>query len=87
MRRRIIIVIVMIGAIAYWPWWFSGLLALIAIWRFGSGYELLLPAMLADLVYGMPLVGLLNFAFPATVLIAIAIVLSQGLVNRFSLRP
>ncbi|MFH1170578.1 MAG: hypothetical protein V1704_03400 [Candidatus Vogelbacteria bacterium] len=86
MRRRIIILVVLIVTVAYWPWWFSGLLALIAVWRFDSGYELLLPAILADLVYGLPLIGWLNFAFPATVLTAVAIALSKILVSRFFLR-
>ena len=87
MRRRIIILAVVIGAVAYLPWWVSALLVLIVIWRFNSSYELLLPAMLADLTYGRPLlIGWFNFAFPAVILTAIAIILSKILVNRFFLR-
>jgi hypothetical protein len=77
----------MIGAVAYLPWWASTLLVLIVIWRFDSGYELLLPAMLADLTYGLPLIDWLNFAFPATILTAITIALSKVLANRFFLQP
>lgn len=87
MRRRIIILIAIIGAVAYLPWWISGFLALIALWRFGSGYELLLPAILADLAYGMPLTNWFNFTFLATVLTATVIALSKILVNRFFLQP
>ena len=78
--------VVMIGAVAYLPWWVSALLALLAIWRFDSRYELLLPAMLADLAYGIPLNGWLNFAFPTTVLTVIVIALSKILTSRFFLR-
>jgi len=66
MRRRIIIVLIIIGAVAYAPWWFSVLLVLGAIWRFGSGYELLIPAAMADLVYGMPVPRFFGLAFLAT---------------------
>lgn len=86
MRRRIIILVVMIGAVAYLPWWASGLLILIALWRFDSGYELLLPVMLADLAYGLPLKGWFSFAFPATVLVAITITLSKVLANHLFLK-
>ena len=87
MRLRIIILAAIIGAVAYLPWWVSALLVLIALWRFDSGYELLLPAMLADLTYGRPLIDWFNFAFPATVLIAIIVASSKVLASRFFLRP
>lgn len=86
MRRRTIIVIVMIGAVAYLPWWISALIILIALWRFNSGYELLLPMILADLIYARPLTDWLNFAFPATVLVAVTIALSKILINHFFLQ-
>ncbi len=86
MRRRIIIVLIIIGAVAYAPWWFSVLLVLGAIWRFGSGYELLIPAAMADLVYGMPVPRFFGLAFLATFFTALAIALSKILAKQFFLR-
>ena len=70
MRPRIITLFILIGAVAYAPWWLSVLLALGAMWRFGSGYELLLPAAIADLAYGAPSHQFFGLAFPATWLLA-----------------
>ncbi len=86
MRRRIIIVIIIIGAVAYAPWWFSLLLVLGAIWRFGSGYELLIPAILADLAYGSPTSRFFGLAFVATFFTVLAITLSKILAKQFFLR-
>ena len=87
MRRRIIIVLVIIGAIAYAPWWFSVLLALGAMWRFGGGYELLLPAMIADLAYGTPVPQLFSLVFTATFFTAVAVGLNKILNKRLFLQP
>jgi len=86
MRRRIIIVVIIIGAVAYAPWWFSGLLALGAMWRFGSGYELLVPAVIADLAYGAPVSRFFGLVFLATFLMAFAVTLSKILAKQFFLR-
>ena len=83
MNRRIIILIILIAATTYAPWWLSILFVLGAIWRLGSGYELLFSTMLADLVYGRPIPQLFNFAFPATFLTALLIALSRILGQRF----
>lgn len=83
MRHRVILLIILIGAVAYVPWWVSVLLAISASWRFDSGYELLLPAALADLVYGAPIPQLFNFAFPVTFLTALAMALGQTFGQRF----
>ncbi len=85
MRRRIIIVVIIIGAVAYAPWWFSVLLVLGAIWRFDSGYELLIPAAIADLAYGMPAARFFDLAFLATFFTALALTLSKILAKQFFL--
>lgn len=85
MRRRIILVIILLGAVAYAPWWFSVLLTLIALWRLGSGYELLLPAVIADLAYGPPNSQFFGLAYPATFLTALSAVLARVLARRFFL--
>ena len=87
MRRRIIMVIVMTGAIVYVPWWFSALLALGAMWRFDSRYELLLPAAVADLAYGRPISQFFDLVFTATFFIALTVALKQILAKRFFLNP
>lgn len=87
MRRRIIIVIVIIGAVAYAPWWFSVLLAVGAIWRFGSGYELLLPAVIADLTYGVPITHFFDFVSTATFGTALVVTLNHVLAKRVFLHP
>jgi len=85
MRRRVIIVIILLSTITYAPWWFSVGLVLLAEWRFDSRYELLLPAMIADLAYGAPFQQFFGFAFPATFLIVLTIVLTRILTNQFFL--
>ncbi|MEK7621726.1 MAG: hypothetical protein AAB415_00955 [Patescibacteria group bacterium] len=83
MRRRLIITVTLLFSVAYAPWWGSGLLVLIALGRFGSGYELLFPAVVADLAYGTPLTQFLGLAYPATFLTAGAMVGFRFLANRF----
>ena len=86
MRRRIIILIILIGAVAYVPWWLSVIIAVGAMWRFGSRYELLWPTAIADLAHGSPLPQLFNFAFSATLLTALAIALGRSVAHRFFLQ-
>ena len=86
MRRRLIIAVALILVVGYAPWWLSVLLTLLFIWRFNSGFELLLPAILADLVYGSPVAPLFGFAFPATLLTALAVISGRVLTQRFFLQ-
>jgi len=78
--------LVLLGGVAYLPWWLSLLLALTMMWQFDSGYELLFPTMLADLAFGTPLTNLFNFAFPATLLLAFIITFSKLLLKQLFLR-
>ena len=87
MRRRIIIIVIITGAVAYAPWWFSVLLALGAMWRFGGGYELLIPAAMADLAYGGPAARFFGLAFIATFFTALAVTLSKILAKQFFISP
>mgnify|MGYP003394815539 CR=1 FL=1 len=83
MRRRLIITVLLLFSVAYAPWWVSAVLVLIALGRFGGGYELLFPAAVADLGFGTPLPQFLGLAYPATFLTAVAVVLVRVLANRF----
>ena len=79
-------VILLIFSSAYLPWWAGGLIALVAIWRFDSGYELVLPTLLVDLVYGRPILASLQFAFPTTLLLLILITLHRLYARQFFFR-
>lgn len=86
MHRRIILLVIIILSIAYFPWWVGGLIALVAIWRFESSYELAFPAFLVDLIYGTPIFAPLQFAFPTTLLLLVIITLNKLVVKQFFFR-
>lgn len=79
-------VLILLVAVSHAPWWFGSLLALGAIWRLGGGYELLFPIAVADMAYGTPFPGLFNFAFPATLLTAMIVVLGRIAAKQFFFR-
>ncbi len=86
MNRRLLMVIILILSVAYLPWWAGGLIALVAIWRFESSYELIFPSLLVDLAYGAPIFNSFEFAFPATLILLLIITLNKFYARQFFFR-
>jgi hypothetical protein len=80
---RLVIFIVFVSCIYFIPWWllFAGVFIIMLIKRVVL-FELILPAFMIDVIYGVPLVRFYNFQFVAT-LIFVFILLIIFLIKKY----
>ena len=75
MRQRLSYFVLLGLAVFLLPWWISGGLFVWLAWRINNFYESLGWAFCFDLVFSTPVNRLANFAFPATLLAIIILII------------
>lgn len=86
MPRRIFWFILLVWSVVVLPWWVSLLLMVLLTFHYRNFYEVIVAAMIFDLLYGAQGVGWFGFQFSTTVvmftLILLAAVVRTDLVWR-----